>query len=64
MKLTPKAQAQELIEELTFNCKECDNAKISALLVVDKILISIQDLPEDNVMWDYWQQVKQEIEKL
>jgi hypothetical protein len=64
MKLTPKEQAQELIEELTFNCKECDNAKISALFVVDKILISIQDLPENNVRWDYWQQVKQEIEKL
>jgi len=37
-------------------------AKQCALIQVDGILMAIQDLPIDNTIWDYWQQVKQEIE--
>jgi hypothetical protein len=48
-------KAKEVIE--TFG-------KERALYAVDEILIAIQDLPIDNSIWDYWQQVKKEIEKL
>jgi hypothetical protein len=33
-----------------------------ALIAVDEILIEIQDLPINEVNWDYWQQVKLEIQ--
>jgi hypothetical protein len=47
-------KAKELIDKMT---------KPYALIAVDEILIAIQDLPINEVNWDYWQQVKQEIEK-
>jgi hypothetical protein len=40
------------------------SAKICALVTVDEVLCAIQDLPIDEVNWDYWIEVKQEIEKL
>ena len=39
-------------------------AKRCALIAVDEILNFIQDLECKDVKWDYWQEVKQEIEKL
>jgi hypothetical protein len=36
--MTPKEKAFELIELFTFNCRECDNSKISALIAVDEII--------------------------
>jgi hypothetical protein len=74
MKLPPKEKAQELVGEFfdTFINDEDEHyvemawrlSKQSALFAVNKILIAIQDLPIDEVNWDYYQQVKQEIEKL
>jgi hypothetical protein len=60
----------------SFNCKNCDmpfcdvpctmlnltEAKECSIITVDKILIAIQDLPIDEFYWDYYQQVKQQIE--
>jgi len=60
----------------SFNCKDCDmpycdipctslivtEAKECALIAVDEILIAIQDIPIDDINWDYWQQVKEEIQ--
>ncbi len=57
--MTPKEKAFELIELFTFNCRECDNSKISALIAVDEI-IKTNPYKARN----YWQQVKQEIENL
>jgi hypothetical protein len=39
-------------------------AKECALIAVDEIFFAIQDLPLDEVNWNYWQEVKQEINKL
>ena len=67
--MTAKEKAVELIDFFTFNCKECDNAKISALIAVDEIL----KLENNNGYYfdgtnvtsiSFWQEVKQEIEKL
>ena len=40
------------------------SAKICAIIAVDETLYAIQDLPINEVNWNYWQEVKQEIEKL
>lgn len=57
--MTPKEKAEELFEKFTevdgydFNIKQC------ALIVVDEILTTCVES-----MIYYWQEVKQEIEKL
>jgi hypothetical protein len=64
--MTPKEKAKELYTTYIdytygdFNCKQC------ALIVVDEILnvlIGIYDY-DYEVLNPYWQEVKQEIEKL
>jgi hypothetical protein len=56
-----KEKAEELLAK--FEHEICfTDAKKCALIAVDEILIAIQDLPENNVRWDYWQEVKKEIE--
>jgi hypothetical protein len=65
--MTPKEKAKELEELFTFNCRECDNSKISALIAVDEILKAVDNPDEKYLMKhivEYWRQVKQEIEKL
>ena len=66
--MTPKEKAKELKELFTFNCRECDNSKISALIAVDEIIDSEPQYEWSNDYWknpnDFWQEVKQEIEKL
>jgi len=65
--MTPKEKAFELIELFTFNCRECDNSKISALITINEILKAVDNPDETYLMKDsvqYWQQVKQEIENL
>lgn len=53
--MTPKEKAKELREKFWHVCY--------ALIAVDEVLSTMDE--EDNyVMYKYWQQVKQEIEKL
>lgn len=61
--MTPKEKAQELVELFSFNCRECDNAKLSALIAVDEIL-NIKSVDRDYDLSTYWEEVKQEIENL
>jgi len=61
--MTPKEKAEDLVELFSFNCRECDNAKLSALLAVDEIL-NIKSVDRDYDLSTYWQQVKKEIENL
>jgi hypothetical protein len=72
--MTPKEKAIELVEKFT-NLYEGINlglakkhwAKQSALIAVDEILGDIDDSilhPQNKEAIDYWQEVKQEIEKL
>jgi hypothetical protein len=62
--MTPKEKAVELIDLFTFNCKECDNAKISALVAIDEILFALSFHSDTELGEAYWKQVKQEIEKI
>jgi len=71
--MTHKDKAKQLIESMTFNCRECDNAKLAALIAVNQ-LIEYQDYFMDYVRMDlpsnvvaglpykYWDKVKKEIE--
>jgi hypothetical protein len=68
--MTPKEKALEIIEDFTFNCRECDyeaKAKQCALIAVDEILKAVDNPDEKYLMKhivEYWRQVKQEIENL
>jgi hypothetical protein len=69
--MTPKEKAEELLDKMKFNCRECDNdfkAKQCSLIAVNEILLIQQgyagNRDEFKTYLDYWQQVKQEIEKL
>lgn len=69
--MTPKDKAQELVEKFYFNVLDRDGTgamnrfevKQCALIAVDEIL----EVVEDNCLEfddNYWQEVKQEIEKI
>jgi transcription elongation factor Elf1 len=71
--MTPKEKAFELIELFTFNCRECDNSKISALIAVDEMIeiyvsacVAMGMSKEDAEKQEskYLQEVKKEIENL
>ena len=58
--MTPKEKALELKEKF-------DGYTCYALIAVDEILFSNNTIFETNIpheCWKYWQEVKQEIEKL
>ena len=61
--MTPKEKAVQLIDLFTFNCKECDNAKISALLVANEVINTIMSVYQPLTK-EFWFEVKKEIEKL
>lgn len=62
--MTPKIKAIELVEKFIYRTKdyvEIEDAKDCAIFVVDEILNAhLFDLDEKQ----YWQQVKEQIEKL
>jgi hypothetical protein len=60
--LTTKEQAQLLVDEFNFNCRECDNALLSAKITTD-ILIKHGnfEFPEDRL---YWKSVRKELDLL
>lgn len=58
-----KEKANELVDKFSFNCRECDNAKLSALIAVDEIL-NIKSVDRDYDLSTYWEEVKQEIDNL
>jgi hypothetical protein len=73
--MTQKEKAKELVESMAFICRECDyeyKAKQCALIAVDEILKEyahaenhIEDIMgKISIYIKYWQEVKQEIEKL
>ena len=65
-KMEAKEKAKELVDKFTFTCIECDydwKAKQCALICVDEI-INIIDAEDQFILYNYWQQVKQEIDKL
>jgi|688.fasta_scaffold1143227_3 hypothetical protein len=67
--MTPKDKAKELVEK--YAIWSWNEAKQCALIAVDEILqiksITMYPILEDNYIYgheEYWQKVKQEIEKL
>ena len=60
--MTSKEKAAELIVNYQLKCKSLnyDEAKQCALIAVDEIINAVDEWTEDY----YWQEVKQEIEKL
>jgi hypothetical protein len=66
--MTPKEKAKQLVDAMTFTCRECDNSKIVALITVDEILESNPNNPEfkenEGTAIRFWELVKQEIKKL
>jgi hypothetical protein len=67
-KQTPKEKAKELVDKM-WNIDEgygsigLHEAKQCALIAVDEIL-SINSVDKDVELYDYWEEVKEEIEKL
>jgi hypothetical protein len=67
--MTPEDKAQQLIfafEAFTDRDNELEFAKQCALIAVDEIMNAIDwhDYDSPNEEWGYWEEVKQEIEKL
>ncbi len=63
--MTPQEKANELVQQYVINIPlpfHIEDAKICALIAVDEILnVGFIDT---NDLYEYWQEVKQEIEKL
>jgi hypothetical protein len=60
--MTPKEKAKDLLDkylDLDFHLY-LENAKQCALIAVDEFINNCTDID----IWEYWQEVKQEIEKL
>jgi hypothetical protein len=62
--MSPKEKAIELVDRFTFNCRECDNAKQYALIAVEEIQDFITKYNNPFEDFKYWDEVKNEIEKL
>jgi hypothetical protein len=65
--MTPKEKAQELVESMAFSCRECDyeaKAKQCALITLDEIIEALKNNATNSASWKYFEEVKQEIEKL
>jgi hypothetical protein len=63
--MTPKEKAQELVNKMAFEVCKTD-AKQCAIIAVDEIKEAIfwHPFESPNFELEYWQEVKQEIEKL
>ena len=62
--MTPKDKAEQLVESMTFSCRECDNAKIAALIAADAIIHALPPFDyglEFVAKIQYWLDVKTEI---
>jgi hypothetical protein len=68
--MTPKEKAKELVEKYFNTCHKSSDLELSwkvckkcALIAVDEIL-NIKSVDRDYDLSTYWEEVKQEIEKL
>ena len=66
--MTPKEKAEELVDKFnkpdTTHYPYVHNAQQCALIAVDEILDMVKHTPIEFIETDYWQEVKQEIERL
>jgi hypothetical protein len=61
--LSPREKAVELVHKFGMENQYYERAKQCALIAVDEIL-SINSVDKDEDLSNYWEEVKQEIEKL
>lgn len=67
--MTPQEKAQELFTKFSSNTVHYDAAKQCAIIAVDEIIKTDTLIDEDTFVMtpsylQYWQEVKQELEKL
>ena len=62
--MTPKLKAKELVDKFQFILTEKQFGKQCALIAVDEIIQEMNSVMLPNPFKQYWQEVKQEIEKL
>ena len=68
--MSPKEKAKELVDkmrdEIPCHCDDWEQAKQCALIAVDEIIEVISTVYEHdwNILYPYWTEVKQEIEKI
>jgi hypothetical protein len=65
MTKTANEMANHLVKQFTFNCRECDNAILSAQFAVDEMYWMISQMPCDKTQeLNYLLDVEEEIKKL
>ena len=62
--MTPKEKAEELVDKFQFILTEKQFGKQCTLIAVDEILFVVSKYNDTQAEVSYWQEVKQEIEKL
>ena len=62
--MTPKEKAEELVDKFQFILTEKQFGKQCALIAVDEIIQEMNSVMLPNPFKQYWNEVKQEIEKL
>jgi hypothetical protein len=64
--MTPREKASQLIVDYQIKCKSLnyDEAKQCALIAVDEIILEMDNVMLPNPFKQYWNEVKQEIEKI
>lgn len=64
--MTPKEKAEQLINKFFFDTmlNELEDAKDCALIAVDEIKEFMSPMVNSKQTYDYWDEVKQKIEKL
>jgi len=65
--MTPKEKAKQLIDLMSFSCRECDNAKISALILVSELIkenLRYDYIPFEGSRTEFYLQVEKELNKL
>ena len=62
--MTPKEKAKELVDTYSYACLlTTDGGKVAALIAVDEIKKILYN-QDSMTQYDYWYEVKKEVEKL
>ena len=62
--MTLKEKAKALVDRFYNEVKYMERAKVCALIAVDEIMDSVYDEHVSDILYQYWEEVKQEIKKL
>ena len=62
--MTPKEKAKDLVDKYDFDHNEFDYSKEYALIAVDEIIESMDNVMLPNPFKQYWNKVKQEIQAI